>query len=744
MTSSVEAFRAAYRTALQQHLSERDEASLTAGLDLGRRALSENVSILEVAETHFRLLTEFGIAAGDTAQRETAESALQFLLQTLTVLDIASRGFLGTARSYFQQRERADELSEQHAFQRALVESLQDGFLVADAQGTVVEVNAAFGELTGYGHDGLPYHWPHPWLPTDEADRNEAVDTLSHCIRNGGGLISVPIRHRDGHAAWLAVNLSSLTGSEQEPVFVGTIRDVTADRVAAEREQAAAHLATAIGAAASVADVITIGLNECRTAIDARWAMAAVWTDDRDDPDVLATGTEETAWSTLDHELRETLDRARRWSPLTMDVVHARGAAPGIVISLSATADAALWLEAARSASITPADRTMMTLLASHLTLALQRARTYDRARIASLTLQRAMLGEPDIPAGFAARYEPSEPPLEIGGDWYDVVRTGDGTVGVIVGDCVGRGLPAAAVMGQLRSSARALFLHGNSPGALLDDLDIVAAHTPGATCTTVCAAIVDPARGVLRYSSAGHMPTLLAAPGVGWRLLDEATAVPLATYDRSPRPEATVELPPGSTVLFYTDGLVERRGGSVDTAVHRAGDLLADAGALAPDAVADLVLSTFRPDVGYEDDVAVMVYRQPPPPLRIETEADPAELSAVRRDLRGWLAAAAVPADSAADIVCAVNEACTNSIEHAYHGRHPGHLAVTATVEVAFRTVSVTVADTGSWRPTAARERRGRGIDMMRAMSGSVDIDRSETGTCVRMTTTLADPTAR
>ncbi len=137
-------------------------------------------------------------------------------------------------------------------------------------------------------------------------------------------------------------------------------------------------------------------------------------------------------------------------------------------------------------------DRQLVTALVGHLSLAMQHVRQFETARETSLTLQRSMLPPSTLPAGFAVRYEPAVAPLEIGGDFYDVLPVGDDRIGIVVGDCVGRGLPAAAVMGQLRASTRALLLTGAEPARLLEQLDSVAEFIPDAFCTTVFVAIVD------------------------------------------------------------------------------------------------------------------------------------------------------------------------------------------------------------------------------------------------------------
>src|SRR6185312_7628674 len=173
-------------------------------------------------------------------------------------------------------------------------------------------------------------------------------------------------------------------------------------------------------------------------------------------------------------------------------------------------------------------------------------------------------------PPGFAVRYEPAVPPLEIGGDWYDVLPVGEHRIGIIVGDCVGRGLAAAAVMGQLRSSAHALLLTGAEPAVLLEQLDAVAELIPDAYCSTVFAAVFDVESRVLQYSRAGHVPALLAVPGSATTMLTGASSVPLAVQREHPRAQESVVLTPGSTLLLFTDGLVERRGEPLDAGLER------------------------------------------------------------------------------------------------------------------------------------------------------------------------------
>ena len=165
------------------------------------------------------------------------------------------------------------------------------------------------------------------------------------------------------------------------------------------------------------------------------------------------------------------------------------------------------WVELAEQRPFTPEDHTLLTVLAGRLGQGLQRVYEVDEQRETAVALQHAMLGPASLPGGFAVRYHPASRPLQVGGDWYDVVNLDAGRVALIVGDCVGHGLAAATVMGQLRSACRALLLEKSSPSAVLAGLDRFAARLPGADCTTAFCAVLTLSTGELVYSSAGHPP---------------------------------------------------------------------------------------------------------------------------------------------------------------------------------------------------------------------------------------------
>jgi anti-sigma regulatory factor (Ser/Thr protein kinase) len=262
--------------------------------------------------------------------------------------------------------------------------------------------------------------------------------------------------------------------------------------------------------------------------------------------------------------------------------------------------------------------------------------------------------------------------------------------------------------------------------------------------------AILETDSGTLRYSSAGHLPAVLADPQTGTTLITDAQSVPLAVHRDEPRPQATRRLLPGSTLMVFTDGLVERKNQPVDEGINRIAQVLSDTMDLPVDAVADMALRELAPASGYDDDVAIVAYRRPDVQFRIENDVTADQLVSIRHRLAAWLRAAAVPDTLVSDIVLAVNEACTNSIEHAYT---PGEADRTAGRGAAGKSdrkherakiqveaeidadVHVRVIDRGSWKtPPADRRARGRGLLLIRAISDRVELDHGPSGTTVKM----------
>ncbi|MFI5506358.1 SpoIIE family protein phosphatase [Mycobacterium sp. NPDC051804] len=722
-------FYAQYAAALTEYVRSGAEASLAVGHELGRRALSERMSMLDIIENHARLVVEI-----KQDMPIDPDAPLQFLLQTLAALDVATRGFLDGTRRYEQQRARAEDLADRDEFRDALVNSLQEGFFVADHTGAVVEINDAFAAITGYGEHELPYHPPYPWRTGDSGPSAQFS-----ALRDGGIITTeTAIRHRDGSARWVALSINSVMGQGiDRPVYVGTVRDITASHVVAERERAVARLATAVSVARDVDEVLSAALTQSRSRLDAQRLIAVVWPQGEGDPVVHTAGEPNISkWPDLEEDWRRTLDDARDWLPLTVTPVGAApsaGTTRGFVAVTSGARDVVVCLEHRVPRRVSDEDRQLVMALFGHISLAMQHVRQFEIARETSLTLQRSLLPATTLPAGCAVRYEPAVPPLEIGGDFYDVIPVGDNRIGIIVGDCVGRGLPAAAVMGQLRASTRALLLTGAEPARLLEQLDSVAEFIPDAFCATVFVAIADLDLHILHYSSAGHVPPVFSAGSERPELLTDGHSVPLAVHRDGPRPQASRPLKAGSTLLLYTDGLVERRDQPIDEHIDRAADVVAETIDLPVETVADEVLRRLAPDAGYDDDVAIVVYRCPPSALLVDDDAAPRRLSDIRHRLAAWLHDNNIVSPLADDIVLVVNEACSNCVEHAYRGKDSGRMRVEA--QVRDSQVCISVVDSGSWKtPPADPGTRGRGLLLIRTVCDQVDVVGTDDGTSVEM----------
>ncbi|MEV0690791.1 SpoIIE family protein phosphatase [Streptomyces sp. NPDC050388] len=237
----------------------------------------------------------------------------------------------------------------------------------------------------------------------------------------------------------------------------------------------------------------------------------------------------------------------------------------------------------------------------------------HARERHIALTLQEAMLHSPDLAAHreIAVRYMPAARSLNVCGDWYDVVDLSDDTYTVAVGDVVGHGLEAAAVMGMLRSALSAAVRAIHEPGAAMDVLSRYARTFEGALATTAVKAVIDTRQQHITYTSAGHPPPVLSRTDGTIVLLDQATEPPLGIpVGQNPRAQATVPYTPGDTLVLYTDGLTERRGEDIDAGLHRLTDALARHAHLSPDRLADALLTRLGVAHGGCDDVALIVIR--------------------------------------------------------------------------------------------------------------------------------------
>jgi GAF domain-containing protein/anti-sigma regulatory factor (Ser/Thr protein kinase) len=386
-------------------------------------------------------------------------------------------------------------------------------------------------------------------------------------------------------------------------------------------------------------------------------------------------------------------------------------------------------------------DVRLLGLVADRAALAIEHNRLFEARRVVE-TIQRSLLpGRLPELAGlaFAARYLSAATETPVGGDWYDVIVRQDGTVGLAIGDVLGRGTQAAALMGQLRSALRAHALESEAPVEVAERLARFAQSFQAGDMATFIYGVLDWERGTLRFVSAAHPPPLIVRGGGTASFADQSASVPLGVGGRATFEEAEVALEAGDTVVLYTDGLVERRN---ERLVPRLEQLArcAAGGPRDPDQLCGYLLDTMLDGAEAQDDVAVLAVRVLAgfeTRLHVTVPARPAELAGFRRLLRRWLAEMGATQREVDALTLASNEACANAVEHAY-GPEDAH--VEATAELDDGTVTITIRDHGLWRSPRG-DNRGRGIVLMKAFVDNVEISRLADGTVVRLTHRLAGP---
>jgi hypothetical protein len=255
-------------------------------------------------------------------------------------------------------------------------------------------------------------------------------------------------------------------------------------------------------------------------------------------------------------------------------------------------------------------DMVISIQLAETVSAAIDNALLYERERRVAEMLQRGLLpnGLPDLRGlAVSARYLPGAAGLNVGGDWYDVFSLPEGRTGVAIGDVIGRGVKAATVMGQIRTAFRAYSLIEGSPEKVVARLDCLMSDLDPEHFSTMIYLVWDPAEGTARTVVAGHPPPLLIDAAGQAEFLGGDVSVPLGTMAGFPYRHLRTSVENGSTLVLYTDGLVEQEGGVEKGLANlkRAASYPADS----PDELCDRLLKSMLP-ADSEDDVAIVVLR--------------------------------------------------------------------------------------------------------------------------------------
>jgi anti-anti-sigma factor len=375
---------------------------------------------------------------------------------------------------------------------------------------------------------------------------------------------------------------------------------------------------------------------------------------------------------------------------------------------------------------------------------------SYDVA----VSLQRAALsaGLPVLPqVWLAARYLVARDELNAGGDWVDAVALGRGRVALSVGDVVGHGVAAVAVMTQLRTVLTEALLDGEPAVEALARLNRYATRVPAARAATACLAVIDPTAGEVEYGGFGHPAPLVVGDAGRTRFLPISPSRPLG-MGQEPSALRSARLTPGEVLLLYSDGLVQRPGRSLQDGMEQLAAVASTAMWAAPaqqdaDSLADRVCGRTVERLtrsGYADDITLLgaeLRVEPHRRLALELPADGVWLRGIRRALDEWLHAVGARGEDVPAVHLAVVEAATNCVEHAYR-EAGGWMWLDVMLDSDGR-LRATVTDRGGWRsPPEDTDYRGRGMRLINSLMESVEVHSSDQGTIVTMARTLRHPT--
>ena len=432
----------------------------------------------------------------------------------------------------------------------------------------------------------------------------------------------------------------------------------------------------------------------------------------------------------------ETLAEVAEESPEAVDDLARTGHASFLFLPLvvGGETEGVLVTSWAEETPLTAGERSFVQTLAHQAAQALERARHFESERTIAETLQRSVLpvSLPEIDGvRLAARYLPGTMEVDVGGDWFDALSLPSGRLGLVVGDVVGKGVRSAATMAQLRNALRAFALDQMKPSSTVARLNRLMEEVEESSFATLVYLVVDPETRVCRFTSAGHPPPLVVYPDGRAEYLEGGRGLPLGTSAEPEYTQQVIEVPPGSTLLLYSDGLIERRDQTIDEGLAHLREAAAS-GPHDPERLVEHVLHELVGASDRRDDIALLATRllvAAPNPLRLELPSSTGSLNVVRDALRVWLESASLRRPDADDVVLATWEACANAVEHAMA---PTEDTFVVAAEVEDGVVRVSICDTGGWSPEQIRGNRGLGLQLMRSLMSSVEVEPGPRGTKV------------
>jgi PAS domain S-box-containing protein len=513
-------------------------------------------------------------------------------------------------------------LKRSEALLSGAFEAAPIGKTVLDADGRIVRLNPAFARLVG--RESAELNGVAVVELCELADRSALLETLEAVGRTHAGYagaeqptIDLRLRSRAGSEVWVGMVASAIEATEfAEPLLLAQWVDLTVRR-RAEQDRADLLLEQAARVQAeSVAERLS-KLQDLTTAVDAL-ALDEIL------PQLVMRLAELFGVEAAEVQIAGEHDQPR--------VVRAAGGQVHSVPHDAAGEDTERWrqvplvierttvgylrLAPPSGRSFSPTERSLLQDAADRAALAIRRAQLHEEEHRIAVELQRGLVPKslPEVSGiDLAASYDVAGLGAQVGGDWYDAFAMPDGRLGIVVGDVTGRGIRAASAMGQLRTLTRAFALAGGghrTPGEAVTLLNRHQLEGGDEHLFTIVYAILDPERGTIAWANGGHPPPLLRGADGTCRYLEGGNGlmgVEDGTYETHEGPTG-----PRDMVVLYTDGLIERRGESLDTGLER----LATAAAGGPEdarAMCDhIVDQLLEPPEQRYDDVTAVVARLP------------------------------------------------------------------------------------------------------------------------------------
>lgn len=572
--------------------------------------------------------------------------------------------FMGTAYDVTEVRTARDRAAH-------LLDTMATGFLSVDPQWRVTYLNATGERVVGIPADELVGRDLWEAFPGMEALE---FGRRCHQAVESGEAVEFEA-HNPGPDTWFEVR--AVPSGEGLALY---LLDITERHAAQERARVAQDQAEAAVSRLELLAAVSAELAATLRAETAVARLAKLVVPSLGDGSIVSLVDEgrlrDIGWWHADPELRPALERyaAVRADALTADSivaqaletgrpvlvtenaravireVHTPGEASDLLEALAPESAAFLPLRArgrtvgllslfrgAARGGLTETDLAIAGEVAARAGLALDNALLYAQQRSLAESLQTSLLTDPPEPdhCHIVVRYVPAAEAASVGGDWFDSFLQADGATVLVIGDVVGHDIEAAAAMGQVRGLLRGIaWYSGAGPAEVLSGLDAAMEGLQVATTATAVVARLEQTRAehegevrLLRWSNAGHPPPMTVSAGGAVTVLDGPDPDLLLGIDpQTARAESTVTLDSGATILLYTDGLVERRGPSLDEGIGLLRDTLADLAELPLDDLCDELLARMLPERA-EDDVALVALRLFPQDRPRPVEAGPERL---------------------------------------------------------------------------------------------------------------------